>query len=137
MDYVCGFLFNTSRRGVVLIEKQKPAWQKGKLNGVGGKIENGEVPSDAMVREFKEEAGASVSTWKLFRTEKFPTGVKVHFFTAVATEAQWSAVRTAESERIIKWYGGYEDSALMYNLKYLLPMARVLLNQPAENTPEP
>ena len=44
MNYCAGFLFDPEKELVVLIEKQKPAWQKGKLNAVGGKIEQGETP---------------------------------------------------------------------------------------------
>jgi 8-oxo-dGTP pyrophosphatase MutT (NUDIX family) len=54
-EYVVGFCINGDRSEVLLIEKQKPAWQRGKLNGVGGKIEPGESPIDAMIREFREE----------------------------------------------------------------------------------
>lgn len=57
--YVLGFAFDTYGERVVLIEKQKPTWQAGKHNGVGGKIEEGETPIDAMVREFREETGVS------------------------------------------------------------------------------
>jgi len=38
-EYVLGFLMDNYR--VVLIEKQRPAWQKGLLNGVGGHINHG------------------------------------------------------------------------------------------------
>lgn len=41
---------------VVLIEKEKPEWQRGKYNAIGGKIEEKETPLQAMVREFQEEA---------------------------------------------------------------------------------
>lgn len=60
MNYVVGFLFNHDLSQVALIRKIKPQWQAGKLNGVGGKIEPGETPLEAMVREFKEETGAYV-----------------------------------------------------------------------------
>ena len=55
--YVCSFLFSTDRRRVLLIRKNRPAWQAGKLNGVGGKIEAGETPHEAARREFREETG--------------------------------------------------------------------------------
>ena len=55
--YVVGFLFNPDMTEVVLIKKNRPDWQKGLLNGVGGKIESGEDPITAMIREFKEETG--------------------------------------------------------------------------------
>lgn len=42
---------------VLLIRKLRPAWQAGRLNGVGGKVEFGESPDEAMAREFREETG--------------------------------------------------------------------------------
>jgi 8-oxo-dGTP diphosphatase len=55
--YVLGFCFDFGYHNVLLIEKSHPAWQAGKLNGIGGKIEEGESPSKAMAREFREETG--------------------------------------------------------------------------------
>jgi len=50
---VVGFCFTLNQQLVVLILKNKPEWQRGKLNGVGGKIkiDTDESPLDAMVRE--------------------------------------------------------------------------------------
>ena len=64
--YVVGFLFNPDMTEVVLIKKNRPDWQKGLLNGVGGKIESGEDPITAMIREFKEETGVEIYNWNLF-----------------------------------------------------------------------
>ena len=55
--YVLGFVFNYSKNQVLLIEKQRPAWQMGRWNGIGGEIEEGETPYQAMVRESVEETG--------------------------------------------------------------------------------
>ena len=55
--YVLGFMFNINLTEVALIRKNRPAWQCGKLNGIGGHIEPGEDPATAMCREFTEEAG--------------------------------------------------------------------------------
>ena len=63
-DYVCGFLFSPDRSRVLLIRKRRPAWQAGKLNGVGGKVEPGEAVDAAMRREFREEAGLEVAGWR-------------------------------------------------------------------------
>jgi 8-oxo-dGTP diphosphatase len=56
-NYVLGFVFNKSRTKVALIKKNRPEWQAGKLNGIGGKIEENEACVDAMSREFLEETG--------------------------------------------------------------------------------
>ena len=55
--YVLGFMFDEAASQVALIKKNKPDWQAGFLNGIGGKIEKGETPIQAMVREFEEETG--------------------------------------------------------------------------------
>lgn len=57
MRFVVGLMFDNSLQTVVLIRKTKPKWQVGKLNGVGGKIEDGESEIASMVREFHEETG--------------------------------------------------------------------------------
>ena len=64
-EYVCGFLFSPDRSRVLLIRKRRPAWQAGKLNGVGGKVEAGETALHAMCREFREEAGLGGIEWQL------------------------------------------------------------------------
>jgi len=55
--YVVGFAFDKNRQRVALILKGRPEWQRGRLNGIGGKVEPGEAFIDAMVREFREESG--------------------------------------------------------------------------------
>ena len=59
--YVVGFLRENDK--ILLIKKNRPAWQAGKLNGVGGHIEALETPHAAMMREFKEEAGLKILDW--------------------------------------------------------------------------
>lgn len=59
---VLGFGFTNDNR-VALIRKIRPDWQRGSFNGVGGHIEPGESPVDAMVREFMEETGVKIDKW--------------------------------------------------------------------------
>jgi 8-oxo-dGTP diphosphatase len=65
-EYVLGFLFHDDNKHVVLIRKNKPDWQKGLLNGIGGKVELGEYASDAMRRECEEECGVDIIDWEFF-----------------------------------------------------------------------
>lgn len=64
-QYVLGFAFDDLGR-VALVRKNRPDWQRGKLNGIGGGIEEGEDPNAAMSREFFEEAGVTVpyDSWR-------------------------------------------------------------------------
>lgn len=63
--FVLGFLFGPAYGGaeeVLLIRKRRPRWMRGKLNGIGGKLEEGECPKEGMQREMREETGLE---WKL------------------------------------------------------------------------
>lgn len=55
--YVLGIATDPAHAGVLLVLKNRPDWQAGLLNGIGGKIESGETPDQAIVREFYEETG--------------------------------------------------------------------------------
>ena len=56
--FVLGLAFDKARQKVVLIEKNRPDYQAGLLNGVGGKVEDVDQDAlDAMRREFHEECG--------------------------------------------------------------------------------
>lgn len=97
--YVAGFMFSPDLENVVLIEKEKPEWQKGRYNAIGGKIEKGETPLQAMVREFEEEAFIQTkqSDWKnlcLIGDDKY----EVYFF--YCTFDRWRDYLTREDEEI-------------------------------------
>ena len=63
--YVVGLLFSDDLQRVGVLHKQHPEWQRGMINGPGGKVEPEEHPDDAMVREFAEETGVTVQPWEL------------------------------------------------------------------------
>lgn len=60
-EYVLAVAFSADKRKILLIRKLTPEWQRGLLNGPGGKIEMGETPLQAMIREFKEETGVETT----------------------------------------------------------------------------
>ncbi len=80
-NYVVGFGFNADRTKVVLVRKNRPTWQAGKLNGPGGKLEGDESPSEAMVREYFEETGVQtdITDWHYY-TKVVGRDGDVYFF---------------------------------------------------------
>lgn len=118
-EYVCGFLFDESMASVALIEKQKPEWQRGKWNGIGGKIEPGETPHDAMYREFREEAGMNVMNWENFCVLSGEDW-RVHFLCARSKRV--FDVATVTEERVFVYCVNYLPDVIP-NLRWLIPMA--------------
>lgn len=102
-SYVVGFMFNPKKTRVALIRKAKPAWQRGKLNGIGGSIEPGESATAAMTREFKEESGCDTteSVWTYFSEmaggNDDGNSFRVYFFFAVG---DISCLRNMTPEKI-------------------------------------
>ncbi|MFN4242455.1 MAG: NUDIX domain-containing protein [Tepidisphaerales bacterium] len=126
--YVCGFLFSPDRSHVLLIRKRRPAWQAGKLNGIGGKVEPQETPAQAMAREFAEEAGVQVAHWREVvvlegRPTSFdPDGWRGHFFAAVATAHDWENVRTLTDETIERHHVRHLPDEVIPNLRWMIPL---------------
>lgn len=97
MRYVVGFMFSSDLKRVALIRKLKPEWQKGLLNGIGGKIEDGECEEAAMIREFFEETGFATSgPWRHY-SNLDGDGFKVTMF---ACRGDLSRIATREEEKI-------------------------------------
>lgn len=102
--YVVGIVFSNDREHVALIRKQKPVWQKGKLNGVGGKVEQNEFAINAMEREFQEETGVFIRgcEWKHFlqmmgQNDAGTGEFYIDFFTA---ECDLTLLKSPEEEKI-------------------------------------
>jgi len=98
IKYVVGFLFSPEMDKVVLIEKTHPDWQKGLLNGVGGKIEMDEEPNICMIREFEEEAGLKIDNWIEF-ADIIGKDYICHFFYSLSEKI--FSVTTKTDEQIV------------------------------------
>lgn len=129
--YVVGFLFMPdipSRHNpyqsweVALIRKSRPDWQRGLLNGIGGKIEDGETPFDAMRREFKEEAGLTINVWQPVVDMHFPD-CTVHVFQTRLDKS--FPLQSMTDERVEVWnvYDVLKYPHKILNLHWLIPMA--------------
>lgn len=117
-EYVCGFLFSPDRSRVLLIRKQRPAWQAGKLNGVGGKVEPNETVRLAMCREFREEAGLNVSDWQrgVVLTGRDWRG---HFFRAFG---DLDATQSVTDEQLERHAAAPLPPDIIPNLNWIIPL---------------
>lgn len=69
--YSMGFPISLDGSRIVLLEKQRPVFLKGKWIGMGGHVEQGESYHEAIVRESFEEANLIVPNWTyLGKTER-------------------------------------------------------------------
>lgn len=120
MKYVVGFLFDDDQ--VVLIQKRRPEWQRGKWNGVGGKVEDGETYLQAMQREFREEAYPGEIDWSPFLTMTFPeTDAEIVFFRAFDNNAVMDCM-TLTDETVAR-HETWTLPNVIPNLKWIVPLA--------------
>jgi 8-oxo-dGTP diphosphatase len=127
-EYVTGFCFDASSNNVLLIKKNRPEWQKGRLNGIGGKIEPGETPMQAMLREFEEECGNNSRDllWRQFACRMYTSGNFVNFFYAYATHMFEPIQMTDEYVMWVNMDGPIFTSLGLDNLAWLIPHAKQL-----------
>lgn len=134
-EYVVGFLHNHAE--VVLIRKNRPEWQDGLLNGVGGHIEEyDDGPCAAMVREFKEETGVDVprERWQLFVTLEGPKA-KIYCYASEDKTYDYQLMRATETKTdedvgiySINWLNMDWDNSTVPNLKWIIPMMQQRAN---------
>lgn len=141
-NYVCGFIFfrtvldwkyetcataygykdNPYDYQTLLILKDRPEWQAGNFNGLGGKIEQGETPEQAIVREVFEESNLETnpSSWISFALMQGPN-YNVHFFKHFSTWVRPWVQKT--SEGLVSFPVTKLPENLIRSNRYLIPMA--------------
>lgn len=122
MDYVLVFAKKSDSEEFIVVEKQKPDFQKGRFNLPGGKIEPGEGEMDAALRELNEETGFTPTGIFLYGILVGSWG-KVFCFLANLPDGEIKP-RDGEIERFfwsdfrtIKY-----DDRLLPNLKIIIPL---------------
>lgn len=122
MRYVAGLMFSENLDKIVMILKNRPEWQAGLFNVVGGKIENQEDPATAMVRECLEETGVKTveHDWHFFTSINGSWGT-VTFFTIQSDRIL--EARTIEDEEIHIMDSKALPENIVQNLRWIVPMA--------------
>lgn len=124
-EYVVGYIFDMNNK-VALIQKERPDWQKGRLNGIGGKIEPGEKPIEAMIREFKEETGVSYEHWDNMITLEDKEGTyRLHVFHSYTFNLYDLNLKTTTDEEVaIYSINKLNDSHILPSALWMIHMCR-------------
>lgn len=113
---------------VLLVKKDRPAWQKGCLNLLGGKIEEGETELETALRELKEESGL-----KLYKKQHkdvklmgaIVSNVNTVYCVSLPVDSSLALKpRKGETEKV-KWYDwddARKDPRLIPNLLCIIPL---------------
>lgn len=118
--YVVGLLFSSNREMVAMINKLKPDWQKNRLNGISGKIGEGETPIQAMIREFKEETDTEIEDWTLILRYSDENNYEVYFYRCFSDKIWDIRSPTEESVRLIPVKT--LPSNVIYNMRWIIPL---------------
>lgn len=141
VNYVLGFAFSFETDQdlaeyiptFLLIEKQRPDWQAGLLNGIGGKIEplRDSSPLTAMRREFREECGLETSEgdWEQIIRFHLPTGGMAYCFRAFLEWEQFSRACTTTDEPVKRFKANsleFLRHRMLPNVPWLIELARAI-----------
>ena len=108
----------------LLILKDRPAWQAGRLNLPGGKIEPGETPEQAAARELKEETGYDCVTEPRIMGKMVDRNFVIWVLRTVIFPDKEPQPREGETEvpMWFKWSEVSKDKRLIPNLKVIVPL---------------
>ncbi len=120
--YTLGFIFNENMDKVLLIHKLVPAWQVGKINGLGGKMEEVEDGLSCIVREIQEESGliTEKESWE-FICKMHSLDFNIDTFGYIYT-GDINDAKSLEAEQI-EWFDVNNlPENVISNLKWLIPL---------------
>lgn len=121
--YCVGFFIGHFGTSVALIKKERPKWQAGKWNGIGGRVDSREFAFQAMTREFEEEAGLHIENWSEFATLLFATST-LHCFVHEAESGEPIGIRQCTDE-YMSWVGVniVRELQTVEGVRWLVPLA--------------
>lgn len=129
--FTLGFIFDSKLEKILLIKKNCPDFQRNKLNGLGGKLEENECPYSGITRETQEESELFIDEFKWNKFCELDTkfGYVYCFYTVTDDIYNYKQIEdeplslylVEEDESIIGVPYFYFDR--MANLDYLIPMS--------------
>lgn len=126
--YVVGFIFDSNIEHILLINKNRPAWQNGFVNGLGGKIEDGESITQATVREIKEECGLLTDQEKWIHIGQIYSDVLSVDFLSYVYEGRMDDAQSLTDEKV-EWFPLNDlPKNIIKNLSWLIPITLDKIN---------
>jgi len=125
-QYTIGALFTPDFRRVLLIQKQRPDWQKGKLNLPGGHIEPDEDGPLCVAREFEEEAGIWIipEEWRSIGKIVNEGHYTVDILTTIYHENVHGPIKFGITDEEVMWCDvNALPETVISNLHWLIPFA--------------
>jgi|LGOV01.1.fsa_nt_gb 8-oxo-dGTP diphosphatase len=104
-NYCIGFIFDSSLENMLMLKRLKKPF-RGKLNGVGGKIEKGETRDQAMLREFLEETPIDkneIDKMMFARTMILADNTKLEIYNIVLKKNVFAGEFKYTREGLLKW----------------------------------
>jgi mutator protein MutT len=127
MEHIETTLLLLRKNNQILLARKKRGFGEGKYNGVGGKLEKGETPEEAMIRECQEEISITPTEYEKVGEMEFLEYIKNNkvslvFHLYVATK--WIGKPTESEEMFPKWFNideiPYDE--MFSDDKYWLPL---------------
>jgi 8-oxo-dGTP diphosphatase len=129
-EYVVGFIFRAEFTEVLLMTKMRPIFQRGKLNGTGGHVEDGELPEVTMAREAYEEVNfqSKPHEWHPVGQINAPSGNVIYFY-SIYIESEKDLY--AKTDEPIDWYEVRNlPENILSSQTYMIPHAILELQRP-------
>jgi len=124
-EFTLGFIFDSSHKKVLLVHKQKPEWQKGKINGIGGKLEDGESHVACISRETREESCLIIpeDAWVFLGLLSTKNSWRIHTY-MTTYEGEMTDAQKGDHEEI-EWFSCDElPEECIANLRWIIPFAQ-------------
>jgi 8-oxo-dGTP pyrophosphatase MutT (NUDIX family) len=157
MKFVATLAFTNNGGFILMVKKRtkKLPHLNGRWNGVGGKMEAGESPVGAAMREFTEETGiiAAKDDMVFVEHQRFINGVgipggrycerdEIYWYTTILSGGRINLPAVNDAGEELRWMRVEEEDMqvepgfpLCPNLDYLIPKAIVFLRTPYLDLP--